>query len=111
MPKHYFPREIEQKIKNLLDQSQLIIVYGAKMTGKSTTVKKVLEGRKGVINVSYQKETNLIKELGRILEIPNEKRSLNMVETIFQEFNKIHGSYPVINVDINGEYHNSMEMG
>jgi hypothetical protein len=79
------------------------------MTGKSTTVNKVLEGRKGVIRVSYQKEINLIKEIGRILEIPNEKRSLNMVETIFQEFKKVYGSYPIISVDINGQYDISME--
>jgi AAA+ ATPase superfamily predicted ATPase len=79
----------------LLNKSQLIIVYGPKTSGKSTTVNQVLKGRKGVIRVSYQKETNLIKELGRI-EIPNDKRSLNMVETIFQEFKKVYGSYPII---------------
>jgi hypothetical protein len=109
-PKKYFPRnKIEQNIEELLNKSQLIIVYGPKMTGKSTTVNKVLEGRKGVIRVSYQKETNLIKELGRILEIPNDKSSLNMVETIFREFKKVYGSYPIISVEINGQYDISME--
>jgi uncharacterized protein (DUF2344 family) len=105
MPTEYFPRnKIEQNIKELLNKSHLIIVYGPKTSGKSTTVNQVLKGRKGVIRVSYQKETNLIKELERILEIPNDKRSLNMVETIFREFKKVYCSYPINSVDINGQY-------
>jgi hypothetical protein len=110
MPKHYFSRKkIEQKIQELLNNRQLIIVYGPKMSGKSTTVNKVLEGRNGVIRVAYQKETNLIKELGRILKIPTIEISLNTIETIFQEFKKVYGSYPIISVDINGQYHSAME--
>jgi hypothetical protein len=108
--KIYFPRnKIEKKIEDLLNKSQLIIVYGPKISGKSTTVDQVLKGRKGVIPVSYQKETNLKDELGRVLEIPNEKRSLNMVKTIFQEFKKVYGSYPIIHIEINGQYHSDME--
>jgi hypothetical protein len=109
-PTEYFPRnKIEQNIKELLNKSQLIIVYGPKTSGKSTTVNQVLNGRKGVIRVSYQKETNLIKELGRILKIPTTEISLNMVETIFQEFKEVYGSYPIVSVDINGQYDISME--
>jgi hypothetical protein len=109
-PKKYFSRnKIEQKIEKLLNKSQLIIVYGPKMTGKSTTVNKVLEGRKGVIRVSYQKEINLIKELGRILEVPTSEISLSTVETIFREFKKVYGLNPIISVEINGQYDISME--
>jgi energy-coupling factor transporter ATP-binding protein EcfA2 len=109
-PKKYFPRnKIEQNIEELLNKSQLIIVYGPKTSGKSTTVNHVLEGRKGVIRVSYQKDTNLIKEIGRILKVPTSEISLNMVETIFREFKKVYGSFPIISVDINGQYDISME--
>ena len=84
----------------------LIIVYGPNLSGKSTTISKVLEGRKGVISVSYQKETKLLKELGRILKIPNDEISLSTIE---REFKEKYGSYPIVSVDINGEYDFSME--
>jgi hypothetical protein len=110
MPKQYFTRKkIEQYIDELLNQSKLIIVYGPKVSGKTTTINKVLKGRKGVIPVYYQKETNLIKELGRILEVPTEKICLPIIKQIFQEFKKVHGTFPIVSVDINGEYDNSME--
>ena len=80
----YFPRQIlEKKIKEHLNQSKLIIVYGPKLSGKTTTLNKVLEGRKGVISVYYRKETNLLKELGRILKVPEKKISLSIIKTIF----------------------------
>jgi AAA+ ATPase superfamily predicted ATPase len=60
-------------MNELLNQSQLIIIYGPKVSGKTTTINKVLKGRKGVIPVFYGKDTNLIQELGRFLEIPTEK--------------------------------------
>jgi type II secretory ATPase GspE/PulE/Tfp pilus assembly ATPase PilB-like protein len=72
MPKQYFTRKkIEQDIYELLNQSQLLIVYGPKVSGKTTTINKVLERRKGVIPVAYKKGTDLLVELGRILEIPS----------------------------------------
>ena len=110
MPKEYLPRKkIEQSINELLNRSKLIIVYGPKLSGKTTTINKVLEGRKGVISVSYQKETNLLKEIGRTLEVPTEKLSLSIIETIFREFKDKYGSYPIVSVDVNGEYNFSME--
>jgi HrpA-like RNA helicase len=41
-PTKYIPRnKIEQKITELLNKSQLIIVYGPKTSGKSTTVNQI----------------------------------------------------------------------
>lgn len=43
----YIPRTIEPKIKEWLFKGKIIIVYGARQTGKSTLVKKILEGYEG----------------------------------------------------------------
>jgi hypothetical protein len=110
MPKQYFTRKkIEQDIHKLLNQSQLIIIYGPKISGKTTTINKVLEGRKGVIPVSYEKGKNLLVELGSFLEIPTEKISSLTIKKIFQEFKKVYGTFPIVSIDINGEYDVSME--
>ena len=50
-----------------------------------------------------------MKELGRTLEVPTEKLSLSTIETIFREFKDKYGSYPIVSVDVNGEYDFSME--
>jgi len=39
----YIPRTIETKIKEWLFKGKIIIIYGARQTGKSTLVKKILE--------------------------------------------------------------------
>lgn len=39
----YIPRTIEPKIKEWLFKGKIIIIYGARQTGKSTVVKKILE--------------------------------------------------------------------
>lgn len=39
----YIPRSIEPKIKEWLFKGKIIIIYGARQTGKSTTVKKLSE--------------------------------------------------------------------
>lgn len=39
----YIPRTIETKIKEWLFKGKIIIIYGARQTGKSTIVKKILE--------------------------------------------------------------------
>lgn len=39
----YIPRLIEPKIKEWLFRGKIILIYGARQTGKSTTVKKILD--------------------------------------------------------------------
>lgn len=43
----YIPRTIEPKIKEWLFKGKVVIIYGARQTGKSTVVKKILEGYHG----------------------------------------------------------------
>lgn len=89
MPKLYFEREdLEKKLKNLLNKSNLVIVYGPKHSGllflitlgKSITIWKVLE------NSTFQN-----------------------IKLIFESFKEKYGKYPIINVEINEEYDLSME--
>jgi len=87
----------------------LIIVYGPKLSGKSTTINKVLDKKIGVITVRFQKETTLFKEIGKILEIPDIKLNLQNINEIFKLFKKEYERCPIINIDINGEYNVLME--
>jgi hypothetical protein len=68
-----------------------------------------LEGRKGILSIRYKIGTSLLEEIGKILEIPFEKLSLQNIKSVFESFKETYGSYPIINVDINGEYNISME--
>lgn len=43
----YIPRTVETPIKEWLFKSKIIIIYGARQTGKSTLVKKILESYRG----------------------------------------------------------------
>ena len=46
--KVYIPRIIEKKIKDCLFKKKVIIIYGARQTGKTTLVKKILADYKNL---------------------------------------------------------------
>jgi predicted AAA+ superfamily ATPase len=62
MNNNYINREIEEKIKNHLFKKKVILVFGARQTGKTTLVKKILEEYKDLNPVYLNCDEEDIKE-------------------------------------------------
>lgn len=86
IPKNYVQREIEEKIFKFLQDREIIVIRGARQTGKSTLLKKIAS----FLEKKYSLEQIIFIDLeDEIEQIKFEKNPLEYIEFYLRKNNKI----------------------